>query len=254
MVKKAVTPRTKAVLPVHLYGQSCEIDALARIADEHDFLLIEDAAQAHGAVYNSRRIGSFGKIACFSFYPGKNLGAFGEGGAVVTDDEELANRIRRLRDHAQHGRHNHVELGHNARMEGIQGAVLEVKLRYLDMWNAARDRHAQRYRELLGDVETIQLPSVFEPGTHVWHLFVILVPKGERDRFCQHLSEQGISSGVHYPTPVPLQPAYAYLGHKPGDFPIADNIMSRCVSLPMFPEMTEEQIARTASVIRGYFG
>ena len=159
LIERAITPRTKAILPVHLYGQACDMDALCGIAKKHNLLLIEDAAQAHGATYGGKRIGSFGRISCFSFYPGKNLGAFGEGGAVATDDEALAERIRRLRDHAQAGRHHHVELGHNTRMEGIQGAVLEVKLRHLDDWNAARARHAQQYHELLADVPGIQLPA-----------------------------------------------------------------------------------------------
>ena len=249
----AITPQTKAILPVHLYGQACDLDALTLIADKHDLLLIEDAAQAHGAMYDGRRVGSFGKAGCFSFYPGKNLGAFGEGGSVVTDDEALADRIRRLRDHAQDGRHNHVELGHNARMEGIQGAVLDVKLRHLDGWNAARTRHAERYCELLADVSEIQLPACPRPEAHVWHLFVILVPEGERDRFRDDLAQRGVATGIHYPTPVPLQPAYQHLGYRPGDFPVAEDVMSRCVSLPMFPEMTDEQIKYVAVAIREYF-
>ena len=253
LVEQAITDRTKAILPVHLYGQACDLDSLGRIAEEHNLLLIEDAAQAHGAVYNERRAGSFGKAGCFSFYPGKNLGAFGEGGAVVTDDETLADRVRRLRDHAQQGRHNHVELGHNTRMEGIQGAVLNVKLRHLDDWNSARKSHAQRYHDLLCDVKAIQLPVAAAPDAHVWHLFVILAPKGERDSLREHLTERDIATGIHYPTPVPLQPAYGHLGHKPGDFPVAEDVMSRCVSLPMFAELAEEQIEHTASAIREYF-
>lgn len=253
LVGRAITPATKAILPVHLYGQACDLNTLARIAEKHNLLLVEDAAQAHGATYNGSRVGSFGKAACFSFYPGKNLGAFGEGGAVVTDHESLADRIRRLRDHAQDGRHNHVELGHNTRMEGIQGAVLEVKLRHLDAWNEARNRHARLYCELLADLTPIQLPASPAAGAHVWHLFVILVPKAERDRFRDRLAQRGIASGIHYPTPVPLQPAYAHLGHKPGDFPVAEDVMARCVSLPMFPDLTDEQIEHTASVIRDYF-
>lgn len=251
LIERAITPRTKAILPVDLYGQACDMDALCGIAEKHSLLLIEDAAQAHGATYGGRRIGSFGRIACFSFYPGKNLGAFGEGGAVATDDEALAERIRRLRDHAQAGRHHHVELGHNTRMEGIQGAVLDVKLRHLDEWNAARARHAQRYHELLADVPGIQLPAVPQPGAHVWHLFVVLAGGTERDVLQKRLADRGISTGVHYPTPVPLQPAYAYLGHKPGDFPVAEDVMRRCLSLPMFAELTDEQIDYAASAIRG---
>jgi len=239
LVERAITPRTKALLPVHLYGQACDLKALADIAEKHGLLLIEDAAQAHGARFDGRRVGSIGRAGSFSFYPGKNLGAFGEGGAVTTDDEDLAERIRRLRDHAQQGRHHHVELGHNTRMEGIQGAVLDVKLKHLDAWNAARARHAERYCELLADVPGIQLPACPRPGGHVWHLFVVLVPAGERDGFRKHLSEREVASGVHYPTPVPLQPAYAQLGHKPGDFPVAEDVMARCV--------------RVAAAVRDYF-
>ena len=160
LIEKAMTPRTKALLPVHLYGQACEMDALCEIAERRGLMLIEDAAQAHGATYAGRRVGSFGRVACFSFYPGKNLGAFGEGGAVVTDDEKLADRIRGLRDHAQDGRHNHVELGYNTRMEGIQGAILDVKLRYLDQWNQSRRQHADRYRQLLSRRRAAAVASV----------------------------------------------------------------------------------------------
>jgi dTDP-4-amino-4,6-dideoxygalactose transaminase len=166
-IERAITPRTKAILPVHLYGQACDMAAISRIAGQHGLLLIEDAAQAHGASYEGRRIGSFGRVGCFSFYPGKNLGAFGEGGAVVTDDQAIADRIRRLRDHAQASRHHHVELGYNTRMEGIQGAVLEVKLRHLEDWNAARRAHAERYFDLLSDVPGIQLPAAPPTGAHV---------------------------------------------------------------------------------------
>ena len=250
LVEKAITAHTKAILPVHLYGQACSVDALCRIAREHSLELIEDAAQAHGAIHNGQKIGSFGKIGCFSFYPGKNLGAFGEGGAVVTDDEQIAVRIRQLRDHAQQSRHNHVELGYNTRMEGIQGAVLEVKLRHLNSWNAARCRHARRYHELLADVPGVQLPVARDPGEHVWHLFVTLFQGLDRCWLQQQLSERGISTGIHYPTPVPLQRAYAHLGHRRGDFPVAEDVMRRCLSLPMFAEITDEQICYVGDVLR----
>ncbi len=250
LVEQAITPRTKALLPVHLYGQACDMDALCRIADRHGLVLIEDAAQAHGAMYDGHRVGSFGHIACFSFYPGKNLGAFGEAGAIVTDDEAIADRIRRLRDHAQKGRHHHVELGYNTRMEGIQGAVLEVKLRHLDEWNAARRRHAERYRQLLAGVPGIELPAAPRPEAHVWHLFVVLVRGISRDVLQKRLAERGVATGVHYPTPVPLQPAYAELGYHPGDLPVAEDVMSHCLSLPMFAELTEEQIEYTATALK----
>lgn len=249
-IEQKITPRTKALLPVHLYGQACDMDALTHIAGRHGLVLVEDAAQAHGARWNGRPIGSFGQASCFSFYPGKNLGALGEGGAVLTDDEQVAERIRRLRDHAQQGRHRHMELGYNTRMEGIQGAALDVKLRHLDQWNAARCRHAARYCQLLADVPELTLPAAGPPGAHVWHLFVVLVSATARDALQQQLAERGVATGVHYPTPVPLQPAYAHLGHKPGDFPVAEDVMSRCLSLPMFAELTEEQIGYVADTLR----
>jgi dTDP-4-amino-4,6-dideoxygalactose transaminase len=249
-IEERITPRTKALLPVHLYGQACDMDALAEIAARRGLVLIEDAAQAHGAKCSGRPIGSFGRASCFSFYPGKNLGALGEGGAVLTDDDQVAERIRRLRDHAQQGRHCHVELGYNTRMEGIQGAALDVKLRHLDGWNAARCRHAARYRQLLADVPGLTLPAAGPPGAHVWHLFVVLVEGIERDVLQRQLAERGVATGVHYPTPVPLQPAYADLGHRPGDFPVAEDVMRRCLSLPMFAELTEEQIVHVAQSLR----
>jgi len=250
LVEQAITPRTKALLPVHLYGQSFDLDAFLDIAKDRGLTLLEDAAQAHGARWKGRRVGSLGRAGCFSFYPGKNLGAFGEAGAVVTDDDELAARIRRLRDHAQAGRHHHVEIGYNTRMEGIQGAVLEVKLRHLDRWNALRRRHAARYCELLSDIPEIELPAAPRPESHVWHLFVVLLRGVSRDALAKELAAEGIATGVHYPTPVPLQPAYAALGHKPGDFPVAEDVMARCLSLPMFAELTEEQLVRTADAVR----
>jgi dTDP-4-amino-4,6-dideoxygalactose transaminase len=250
LVCAAITSRTKAVLPVHLYGQAADLTALSRAAEAHGIYLIEDAAQAHGAVYQERRVGSFGKAACFSFYPGKNLGAFGEGGAVVTNDDELADRIRRLRDHAQHGRHHHVETGYNMRMEGLQGAVLNTKLRYLDQWNVLRRQHAARYRELLGDIAELVLPSAPRPEAHVWHLFVILGRGLCRDDLQRGLAEKGVATAVHYPTPVPFQPACADLGYRRGDFPVAEDVMQNCLSLPMFPELIDAQIEFTASAVR----
>jgi dTDP-4-amino-4,6-dideoxygalactose transaminase len=249
-VERAITPRTRAILPVHLYGQAADLGPLLEIARRHNLVLIEDAAQAHGAVYEGRRVGTLGRVGCFSFYPGKNLGAFGEAGAIVTDDEQLAKRIRRLRDHAQDGRHRHVEIGHNARMEGIQGAVLDVKLRHLDRWNAARARHARRYRELLAQVPNLQLPGCPRSDAHVWHLFVVLVNGVERSWLQNQLAARGIATAVHYPTPIPHQPAYAHLGHKPGDFPVAENVMRRCLSLPMFAGLGDEQIEFVAESIK----
>lgn len=253
-VEGVITARTKAILPVHLYGQAADLGALARIAEAHKLTLIEDAAQAHGAMFDGRRVGAFGKVSCFSFYPGKNLGAVGEGGAIVTDDVQIADRIRRLRDHAQHGRHHHVELGYNTRMEGIQAAALDVKLPHLDDWNAARRKHAQRYRERLAGLPGIVLPACPHPDGHVWHLFVVLATGMDRELLQQALSQRGVATGIHYPTPVPLQPAYSHLGYKPGDFPVAEHAMKHCLSLPMFPEMTNDQIDYTVDMLRATLG
>jgi dTDP-4-amino-4,6-dideoxygalactose transaminase len=250
LVERAITPRTKALLPVHLYGQTADLGPLQRLAERHGLALIEDAAQAHGAKYDGRHVGGLGKAGCFSFYPGKNLGAFGEGGAVVTNDSAVAERVRWLRDHAQKGRHHHVEVGYNMRMEGIQGAVLEVKLRHLDRWNAARARHAQRYHELLADVPGLVLPAAPRPNGHVWHLFVVLVRGQDREHVRKMLADRGIQTGVHYPTPIPFQPAYAHLGYRCGDFPVAEDVMGNCISLPMFAELTEEQIEVTVQAVR----
>jgi dTDP-4-amino-4,6-dideoxygalactose transaminase len=249
LVERALTPRTKALLPVHLYGQAADLGPLAQLAKAHNLALIEDGAQAHGALYNGHRVGSWGRASCFSFYPGKNLGAFGEGGAVVTDDPEIAERIRCLRDHAQRGRHHHVEVGFNMRMEGVQGAVLAVKLRHLDTWNAARARHARRYHERLAGLPGLVPPTAPRPEGHVWHLYVVLVRGRDREEFRKALADKGVATGVHYPTPIPYQPAYQHLGYQPGDFPVTEDVMNHCVSLPMFPELTDGQIDHVATAL-----
>jgi dTDP-4-amino-4,6-dideoxygalactose transaminase len=248
-VERAITPRTRALLPVHLYGQTADLYRLRSLADDYGLVLVENAAQAHGARFAGKRVGTFGRAGCFSFYPGKNLGAFGEAGCVVTDDDDVARRVRRLRDHAQQGRHHHVEIGYNTRMEGIQAAVLDAKLPHLDAWNAARARHARRYRELLADVPGLVLPAAPRSEGHVWHLFVVLARDRPREEVRRALAERGIATGVHYPTPVPFQPAYADLGYRRGDFPVAEDLMANCLSLPMFPELTADQVEHTAAVL-----
>jgi dTDP-4-amino-4,6-dideoxygalactose transaminase len=254
LVERAITPRTRAILPVHLYGQAADLNALLRLADRHDVALIEDAAQAHGATYGGQRVGTFGRAGCFSFYPGKNLGAFGEAGCVVTKDARVAQRVRCLRDHAQQGRHHHVAIGFNTRMEGIQAAVLDAKLPHVDDWNAARSRHSRRYRELLADLPGLVLPKAPLPEAHVWHLFVVRALGRQRDELRAALAKLGIAAGVHYPTPVPFQPAYAHLGYQPGDFPVAEDLMRTCLSLPMFPELTQEQVQHTAGALHELVG
>jgi dTDP-4-amino-4,6-dideoxygalactose transaminase len=238
LVKKAITPRTKALLPVHLYGQSANLGALRELADRHGLAMIEDAAQAHGARYGGSRLGTLGEAGCFSFYPSKNLGAFGEAGAVVTNDPNLAQHVRRLRDHAQASRHWHVEVGYNARMEGIQGAILKTKLPYLDSWNEARRRIAEKYRDGLSCAPGVELPTADARENHVWHLYVVLV--SDRDDMQAYLAGEGIETRIHYPTLVPFQPAYKDLAYRIGDFPIAENLAAKCLSLPIYPDMTEE--------------
>jgi dTDP-4-amino-4,6-dideoxygalactose transaminase len=250
LAEAAITPRTKAILPVHLYGQTAGVVQLRRIADDRKLVLIEDAAQAHGAEFDGRRVGSFGRVGCFSFYPGKNLGAFGEAGAIVTSDAQIAARVRRLRDHAQHGRHHHIELGFNTRMEGIQGAVLIAKLKHLDRWNDIRRRHAAAYEAQLADTAALKLPQAPTPEAHVWHIYAVLTNEIDREELRSRLAEQGVATSVHYPVPVPLQPAYSHLGYRVGDFPVAEDVMARCLSLPMYPELSESQIQYTTDVIR----
>ena len=245
---RAISPRTKALLPVDLYGNPADLVAFEEIAARHGIPLIEDAAQAHGARLVGRPAGSFGRLSCFSFYPAKNLGAAGEGGAVVTDDDELAQRIRCLRDHAQTRRHHHLEIGFNYRMEGLQGAVLEVKLRHLDRWNEARRGAAARYHELLAGIEGVTLPEMTPGAVSAWHLYVIRVQ--ERERVCAQLAERGVAATAHYPTPVHLQPAYAAVGPGRGALPRAEAFARQCLSLPMFAEITAEQQAYVAAMLR----
>jgi dTDP-4-amino-4,6-dideoxygalactose transaminase len=247
-----ITPRTKAILPVHLYGQPADLGPLRELADRHGIPLIEDACQAHLATYRGEPVGSYGQSAGFSFYPGKNLGACGEGGAVVTDDDALAGRMRALRDHAQTRRYHHAEVGFNYRMDAMQGALLDIKLRHLPAWTARRRALAARYLERLGDLP-LDLPCVRADRDPVWHLFVALHP--DRDRIRAELEGQGIQTGLHYPVPVHLQPAYADLGYKPGDFPVSERVGRECFTLPLYPEMTEEQqdavVAALADAVKG---
>jgi len=249
-VEAAITPRTRALLPVHLYGRPADLDPLFELAARHRLVVIEDAAQAHGARYKGRRVGPLGRAGCFSFYPGKNLGAYGEGGAVVTNDPEVARRVRLLRDHGSPRKYRHEVVGYNFRLEGIQGAVLGVKLKRLDAWNDLRRAHAARYRALLAGADAagaLTLPRESPDAEHVYHLFV--VQTGARDELQKQLAAAGVQTGVHYPVPVHLQPAYAALGHREGDFPEAERQARRVLSLPMFAELTDDQLARVAEEI-----
>jgi dTDP-4-amino-4,6-dideoxygalactose transaminase len=246
-VERAITPRTRAVLPVHLYGQMAHLDPLLEICERHGLALIEDAAQAHGATYRGRRAGAVGRVGCFSFYPGKNLGAYGESGALITHDDAIATRARALRDHAQSERYRHEELGFNYRMDGIQGAVLGVKLRHLDRWNTIRRQVAARYQASLADTPLVQ-PHEAEGRHHVWHLYV--VRSADRDRLQQALAEACIGTGLHYPIPIHLQPAYAHLGYRVGDFPVAEQLAQQCLSLPIYAELSAEEQEHIVQVLK----
>ena len=246
-VERAITSRTRAILPVHLYGQIANLGPLLEICERHGLALIEDAAQAHGATYYGHRAGALGRVGCFSFYPGKNLGAYGEGGALTTNDEAIATRVRALRDHGQSGKYRHEELGFNYRMDSIQGAVLSVKLRRLDSWNATRRRVAARYQAMLDDTP-LTLPHEAEGRCHVWHLYV--VRHEERDRLQHALAAAGIATGLHYPIPVHLQPAYTHLGHRVGEFPVAEQVAQQCLSLPIFPEISDEEHEHIVRILR----
>jgi dTDP-4-amino-4,6-dideoxygalactose transaminase len=250
-VERAITPKTKAILPVHLYGLPVDLDPLLKIAQKHKLPLVEDAAQAHGAKYNGKVIGTFGVMSCFSFYPGKNLGAYGEGGALVTNDDSLAARARSLREHGSTQRYYHDEIGFNYRMEGIQGAVLGIKLKHLDAWTRERRRVARTYGKLLAETP-LQLPLEPRGIESAWHLYVVRHPR--RDELKKHLEANHIGCALHYPLPLHLQKAYANLGYQPGDFPVAEKAARECLSLPIYPEMTDEQVRRVADVVKEFFG
>jgi dTDP-4-amino-4,6-dideoxygalactose transaminase len=240
--------RLKAIVPVHLYGQPADMDPILELAEKYGLAVIEDACQAHGAEYKGRRAGSMGAAGCFSFYPGKNLGAYGEAGAVTSNNPELAGWIRTFRDHGQPKRYYHDRVGWNGRMDGFQGAVLGVKLPHLEGWNNQRREKADLYRRYLGEMEEILLPAEAEYARHIYHIYPIRVKN--RDEVIQALTEKGVNCGIHYPLPIHLQKAYAFLGHKAGDFPTAETVASELLSLPMYPELTEEQIVYVAECLK----
>jgi dTDP-4-amino-4,6-dideoxygalactose transaminase len=240
----------KAVLPVHLYGQAAEMDRIVELAAANGWSVLEDAAQAHGATYKGKPVGSLGDLAGFSFYPGKNLGAFGDAGAVVGSDEEMLDRLRRVADHGRKTKQEHGEPGVNSRLDSIQAAVLAVKLRHLSAWNDARMRAAGWYDDRLAGIDGLVLPKVGPHRTHVYHLYVVQVP--DREPFMKALHAEGIGCGIHYAVPLHLQPAYADLGHDRGDFPVSEQVTGSCVSLPIFPGLTEAQVDTVADVIRNF--
>jgi dTDP-4-amino-4,6-dideoxygalactose transaminase len=249
-VEKAITKRTKAILPVHLYGQSVDMKPLLAIAKRHRLAVIEDAAQAHGATYRGKKVGALGDVGCFSFYPTKNLGAYGEGGAVVTNDVGIARQIRMLRHHGQAQKDRHDRIGYNYRMEAVQAAILRVKLAYLDRWNHLRRRWATLYRKELKGVPVTLLKEA-EYGQMVYHLFPLFT--SHRDRLKRFLARKGISTGIHYPIPVYLQRAYSFLGYQRGTFPVAEDLARHTLSLPIYPKLTEAKVRTVCSQIKAFF-
>ncbi|MGE5505875.1 MAG: DegT/DnrJ/EryC1/StrS family aminotransferase [Actinomycetota bacterium] len=245
-IEAAITPKTKAILPVHLYGQCADMDAVRAIAAKHKLLVIEDAAQAHGAYYKGKRAGSLGDAGCFSFYPGKNLGAYGDGGLVTTTRDDVAERLVLLRNWGSKIKYRHDEVGLNSRLDTMQAAILRVKLARLDGWNEARRRHAAAYDRLLAGTPGIDMTRYDAGG--IYHLYVVRV--AERDRVLKALNDQGIGAGIHYPFAVHELKAYAWLGYKPGDFPVAEDWGRRCLSLPMFAELAEADVERCAAALK----
>lgn len=250
LLEEAITSKTKAIVPVHLYGQTADMDPILAVARKHGLSVVEDACQAHGALYKGQKAGSMGMAGCFSFYPGKNLGAYGEAGAVVTDNQELADRVRVLRDHGQSEKYYHTHLGWNARMDGFQGAILSVKLKYIEQWNEARRAHARLYNELLAGEKMLTLPQETDYTMHVYHIYALQLP--ERDALLEALKHKDIYCGIHYPVPIHLQEAYQFLRYEEGSFPIAEKCSREVLSLPMFPELRTEQIEKVAAEIRSF--
>jgi len=249
-IEKKITPKTKAIIPVHLYGQPADMDPILAIAEKYGLAVVEDACQAHGALYKQKKAGSMGHVGCFSFYPGKNLGAFGEAGAIVTQDEKIATQIKILRDHGQNQKYYHDMEGFNGRLDAIQAGVLRIKLKHLASWNESRRKNAAYYNKRLSAIPGIQLPVEADYARSVYHLYVIHTDR--RDELQQFLGEKGIATGLHYPLPLHLQNAYAHLGLKEGTFPVAENSARRLLSLPMFPELTQDQMDYVADSIHAF--
>lgn len=248
LLEEAITPRTKAIIPVHMYGQMANMDPIMTIAEKHGLYVVEDACQAHGAQYKGRPAGSIGDAGCFSFYPGKNLGAFGEAGAIVTNNSILAQKIRNMRDHGQSRKYYHSIVGWNARMDGIQAAILNVKLEYLPEWNELRRKHARMYTEILSGNSLVIPPVEAENRRHIYHLYAIRYP--HRDGLIEALKDKDIHCAIHYPLPIHMQEAYRDLGLERGNYPVSENVASELVSLPMFPELTPFMIETVCREIK----
>jgi len=251
LIEKAITKKTKAIMPVHLFGQCADMDPIMEVAGKHGLPVVEDACQAHGAEYKGRKAGSLGIAAAFSFYPGKNLGAMGEAGGITTNDAKLRDTMMTLRDHGQAKKYHHSMIGWNGRMDGIQGAVLRIKLKHLAQWNEQRRKNAERYHELLGHTAGLALPKAAKDRKHVYHVYAVRVK--DRDAKLKQLGERGINCGIHYPIPVHLQEAYRFLGYGRGSFPVAERCAEEFLSLPLFPELNEEQIQAVVKEVRQCF-
>jgi dTDP-4-amino-4,6-dideoxygalactose transaminase len=246
-IEEKITPRTRAIIPIHLYGQPAAMDVVNEIAGRHNLAVIEDAAQAHGASFKGKTVGTLGRLACFSFYPGKNLGAYGDAGAIASNDEALANKVRMLANHGRLKKYEHEIEGYNSRLDTLQAAILSVKLRHLQSWTEKRQQHAAAYTKLLAGATEIVTPFVHPDASHVYHLYVVRVQ--QRERVQQALKEAGIATGIHYPIPLHLQPAYKHLGIPAGSFPVAERFANEILSLPMYPELTADQIVFICDVL-----
>lgn len=251
LIEEKITSKTKAIVAVHLYGQSADMDRIKSIANKYNLHVVEDAAQAHGAEYKGQKVGGFGEISSFSFYPGKNLGAYGEGGAVTTNNAALARIMKAMRDHGSEEKYRHIMRGHNYRMEAIQGAVLGVKLKYLQTWTEKRRAIAVKYYKMLKDIEEIKLPAEMSYAKHVYHLYVIQIKNRSNLQLC--LNKTGINTGLHYPIPLHLQDCFKNLGYERGDFPNTEELADNCLSLPIFPEMSDDQVIYVANSIRAFY-
>lgn len=250
-LEEKITPKTRAVIPVHLYGQPAAIDRLKAICDRHNLVMIEDCAQSHFTTFNGRKTGTFGLAGTFSFYPGKNLGAYGDGGAIITNDDDFARRARLLANHGSQKKYIHEIEGINSRLDGLQAAILSVKLKYIEAWNEARFRHALKLNQFLSDIPQIKCPKIRPGCSHIFHIYCVRV--SEREKLIDYLKSRRIATNIHYPYALPFTQAYAYLNHKPEDFPAAYAQQSQILSLPMYPELSEEQIEYISDSLRKFY-
>jgi dTDP-4-amino-4,6-dideoxygalactose transaminase len=250
-IEKKITTKTRAIIPVHLYGQPASMTKIQTLCNKYKLFLIEDCAQAHFAEYEGRKVGTFGIASSFSFYPGKNLGAYGDAGAIITNDDDLANKMRMYSNHGALVKHNHLIEGINSRLDGLQASILNVKLKYIDQWNQKRLANALLYNKLLKDIKEIKTPVIRNNSKHIFHVYCVRAEK--RDELKNYLADNNIETAIHYPVALPNMPAYRYLNHKSTDFPISSNYQSRILSLPMYPELSNQQIKNVVDVIKKFY-